>query len=275
LFIAGANIERFLIYPKQFLKKIYLYLCLTKYITMLLAIDVGNTQIKLAVFEQNTLIEKEITTYVDWKIAIKNNLKKFSKIEKIVIASVGKLNKQDFLDLNSNAKIYFISRESKFPFNNLYATPNTLGIDRMILSAGAVLQFPNQKRLVIDAGTCITYDFIDENDNYLGGAISPGIRLRYESLHNYTAKLPLLTKENPKKIIGDSTNHSIHSGVVNGVIMEIDGFINSNFKENDNFIIILTGGDAEFLADRLKNTIFANSNFLLESLNQTFQYNHK
>ena len=242
---------------------------------MLLAIDVGNTQIKLAVFEHHTLIHKEIIAYNDWQIAVKKNLKKFSKIENIVVASVGKLNKEDFLELNSNVKIYFITKESKFPFQNLYATPNTLGIDRMVLAAGAVLQFPNKKRLVIDAGTCITYDFIDENNNYLGGAISPGIRLRYESLHNYTAKLPLLTKENPDNIIGNSTNQSIHSGVVNGVAMEIDGFINNSFGENDNFIIILTGGDAEFLADRLKNTIFANSNFLLESLNQTFQYNHK
>ena len=242
---------------------------------MLLAIDVGNTQIKLAVFEHHTLIHKEIIAYNDWLIAVKNNLKKFSKIENIVVASVGKLNKEDFLELNSNVKIYFITKESKFPFQNLYATPNTLGIDRMVLAAGAVLQFPNKKRLVIDTGTCITYDFIDENDNYLGGAISPGIRLRYESLHNYTSKLPLLTKENPDNIIGNSTNQSIHSGVVNGVAMEIDGFINNSFGENDNFIIILTGGDAEFLADRLKNTIFANSNFLLESLNQTFQYNHK
>ena len=242
---------------------------------MLLAIDVGNTQIKLAVFEHHTLIHKEIIAYNDWQIAVKKNLKKFLKIENIVVASVGKLNKEDFLELNSNVKIYFITKESKFPFQNLYATPNTLGIDRMVLAAGAVLQFPNKKRLVIDAGTCITYDFIDENNNYLGGAISPGIRLRYESLHNYTAKLPLLTKENPDNIIGNSTNQSIHSGVVNGVAMEIDGFINNSFGENDNFIIILTGGDAEFLADRLKNTIFANSNFLLESLNQTFQYNHK
>lgn len=242
---------------------------------MLLAIDVGNTQIKLAVFEHHTLIHKEIIAYNDWLIAVKNNLKKFKKIENIVVASVGKLNTEDFLELNSNVKIYFITKESKFPFQNLYATPNTLGIDRMVLAAGSVLQFPNKKRLVIDAGTCITYDFIDENDNYLGGAISPGIRLRYESLHNYTAKLPLLTKENPDDIIGNSTNQSIHSGVVNGVAMEIDGFINNSFGENDNFIIILTGGDAEFLADRLKNTIFANSNFLLESLNQTFQYNHK
>lgn len=241
---------------------------------MLLAIDVGNTQIKSAVFEQDTLLQKEILSYSDWKNTLKNVLKKFPKIENMVVASVGKLRKEDFLDLSSLVKIHFITNESKFPFQNRYSTPNTLGIDRMVLAAGAVLQFPNVNRLVIDAGTCITYDFIDSNNNYLGGAISPGIRLRYESLHNYTAKLPLLTRENPENLIGDSTHESIHSGVINGVTMEIDGFINSNLNKNDNFIIILTGGDSDFLAKRLKNTIFANPNFLLESLNQTFQYNH-
>jgi type III pantothenate kinase len=241
---------------------------------MLLAIDVGNTQIKTAVFEQNTLVEKEITSYSDWKNGVKNSLKNFPKIDTIVVASVGRLQKDDFLDLSESVKLHFISKESKFPFQNLYNTPNTLGIDRMVLATGAVLQFPNKNRLVIDAGTCITYDFIDAKDNYLGGAISPGIRLRYEALHNYTAKLPLLSKENPEKLIGNSTSQSIHSGIINGVTMEIEGFINSNLDKNDNFIIILTGGDSDFLAERLKNTIFANPNFLLESLNQTFQYNH-
>ncbi len=241
---------------------------------MLLVIDVGNTQIKSAVFEQNTLLEKEIIAYKDWEKALKKTIKKFPKITSLVVASVGKLDKNDFLNLNSEVKVYFISRESNFPFNNLYASPNTLGIDRMVLATGAVLQFPTKNRLVIDAGTCITYDFIDSNDNYLGGAISPGIRLRYEALHNYTAKLPLLKKENPNEIIGNSTSQSIHSGVINGISFEIEGFINSVLDKNDNFIIILTGGDAEFLAERLKNTIFANPNFLLESLNQTFQYNY-
>lgn len=241
---------------------------------MLLVIDVGNTQIKAAVFEQNTLLEKEIIAYEDWQISLKKVLKKFSEINILVVASVGKLEKNDFLTLDSGLNVYFITRESKFPFNNLYASPSTLGIDRMILAAGAVLQFPKKNRLVIDAGTCITYDFIDSNDNYLGGAISPGIRLRYESLHNYTAKLPLLKKEKPIDIVGNSTTQSIHSGVINGVSFEIEGFINSVLNKNDNFIIILTGGDAVFLAERLKNTIFANPNFLLESLNQTFQYNN-
>jgi type III pantothenate kinase len=154
----------------------------------------------------------------------------------------------------------------------------------MILASGAVLKYPIQNRLVIDAGTCITYDFIDDNDNYLGGAISPGIRLRFESLHNYTAKLPLLTLESLndqdselEKIpfIGNSTFESINSGVINGVINEIEGFISQYEAVYPKFIIILTGGDTEFLAKRLKNTIFANSNFLLESLNQTFQHKIK
>ncbi len=239
---------------------------------MLLAIDAGNTQIKWAVFEQNTLVKKENTTYNDWRNSLKNILINFSNIKNIVVSSVGKLNKEDFFDLYSTIEIEFISNLSIFPFKNLYATPQTLGIDRMILASGAVLQFPKKNRLIIDVGTCITYDFIDENNNYLGGAISPGIKLRYESLHNYTAKLPLLTKQIPEQLIGNTTDQSIHSGIINGIVMEIDGYISSNLKIYDNFIIILTGGDTDFLAERLKNTIFANSNFLLESLNQTFQY---
>ena len=241
---------------------------------MLLVIDVGNTQIKLAVFEQNTLINKKSIPYSEWKKEVENTLIFFSEIKNIAVASVGKLQKGDFLGITKDVSVYFFSHQSKFPYLNQYATPETLGIDRMVLAAGAVLQFPNQNRLVIDAGTCITYDFVDANDVYHGGAISPGIRLRYESLHNYTAELPLLTREIPQKLIGNSTKQSIHSGIINGVSLEIEGFISSILNKNDNFIIILTGGDSEFLAERLKNTIFANPNFLLESLNQTYQYNH-
>ncbi|MGV1012894.1 MAG: type III pantothenate kinase [Flavobacterium sp.] len=242
---------------------------------MLLAIDVGNTQIKLAVFEQNTLIIKKTIPYSEWKKEVENTLIFFSEIKNIAVASVGKLQKEDFLGIKKEVAVYFCSYQSKFPYLNQYATPDTLGIDRMVLAAGAVLQFPNQNRLVIDAGTCITYDFVDANDVYHGGAISPGIRLRYQSLHNFTARLPLLNPEIPQKVIGNSTEQSIHSGIINGVSLEIDGFISGVLNKNDNFIIILTGGDSEFLAERLKNTIFANPNFLLESLNQTFQYNQQ
>ena len=245
----------------------------TKNILMLLTIDVGNTRIKAAVFEQNTLVELFVFTKDALLVEIDFILNKFPKIKKTVVASVGNVEKDLFLSIKCKVEIHFITHDSKFPFTNLYTTPTTLGIDRMVLASGAVIQFSNQNRLVIDAGTCITYDFIDEKDNYLGGAISPGIRLRYESLHQQTAKLPLLTKSYPQNFIGNSTQESIHSGVINGVVSEIDGFIELYKIQYAKFIIILTGGDTEFLAMRLKNTIFANSNFLLESLNQTFQYN--
>ena len=242
-------------------------------IVMLLTIDVGNTRIKAAVFEQNALAEFFVFTQDALLIETDNILNKFPKIKKIVIASVGNIQKELSMSLPDKVEIYFISHESKFPFTNLYTTPTTLGIDRMVLASGAVMQFPNQNRLVIDAGTCITYDFIDSDDNYLGGAISPGVRLRYEAMHQQTAKLPLLTKKYPESFIGNSTQESMHSGVINGVVSEIDGFITLYKTRYAKFMIILTGGDTEFLAIQLKNTIFANSNFLLESLNQTFQFN--
>ena len=242
---------------------------------MILAIDVGNTRIKAAVFEGDILLD----TFVFQKIALEKNiqniLEKYKNTSHLVVASVSDVEKQAFIGFEEAVKIHFVSHKDAFPFINCYETPNTLGIDRMVLAAGATLQYPNQNRLVIDAGTCVTFDFIDENDNYLGGAISPGLRLRYEALHNFTAKLPLLTLEKPKHFIGKSTSESIHSGVVNGLVYEIDGFIEDFKAQNSKFIIILTGGDSEFLAKRLKNTIFANSNFLLESLNQTFQYKIK
>lgn len=239
---------------------------------MILTIDVGNTRIKGAVIENDTVLEVFIFKISGLQNGIENCLKKFDSITHLVVASVGNLDKNDFLSFQNRLKIVFISHQDRFPFVNTYETPLTLGIDRMVLSAGSVLAFPAQNRLVIDAGTCITYDFVDENDHYLGGAISPGLRLRYEALHQYTAKLPLLSLEDPGNFIGKSTNNSIHSGVVNGVIGEIDGFINRYSSDYPKFTIILTGGDAEFLAKRLKNTIFANSNFLLESLNRLFQY---
>jgi type III pantothenate kinase len=251
---------------------------------MLLAVDVGNTKIKVAVFEGSNLVERFDFYSSELQKQIEFTLNKYQNTTDLVVASVGNITKEAFLAFEKQLKIHFITHNSTFPFHNKYETPHSLGIDRMVLASGAVLNFPKQNRLVIDAGTCITYDFIDENDNYLGGAISPGIRLRYESLHHFTAKLPLLTldlfKENLKSIdehdfIGNSTSSAIHSGVLNGVQNEIEGFITQYQRVYPKFIIILTGGDTEFLAKRLKNTIFANSNFLLESLNQTFQYKNQ
>nr|WP_315251681.1 type III pantothenate kinase [uncultured Flavobacterium sp.] len=239
---------------------------------MILAIDVGNTRVKSAVFEGNAVLESFVFSKNELGKNIQNILKKYRKLTHLVISSVSDVEKQSFADFERLVNVHFVSHNDSFPFVNRYKTPTTLGVDRMVLAAGATLQYPNQNRLVIDAGTCITYDFIDESDNYQGGAISPGLQLRYAALHNFTAKLPLLELENPEHFIGKSTSESLHSGVVNGLVYEIDGFIEEYKTMHPNFIIILTGGDAVFLAKRLKNTIFANSNFLLESLNQIFQY---
>jgi len=240
---------------------------------MHLVIDVGNTQIKIAVFEQNTAVEYLTANQNELLSTIKALKIKYPNIQKAIVASVVNLENTILSSLKNSIEIQYLTKESKFPFINTYSTPNTLGIDRMVLAAGAVLEYPKQNRLVIDIGTCITYDFIDENNNYLGGAISPGIRLRYESMNQKTAKLPSLTKKKPLHFIGNSTESCMHSGVVNGIALEMDGFIELYKAQYTNFITILTGGDSDFLAMRLKNTIFANSNFLLKSLNQTFQYN--
>jgi type III pantothenate kinase len=240
---------------------------------MILAIDVGNTKIKVAVFEQDTMILKEDYTNETLVEGLKKIFKKFPKSNKTIISSVSNLSEDAFLLLKSKNKLYFLTNESFFPFENKYATPLTLGIDRKVIVSGAVLKYPKKNCLIIDAGTCITYDFVDENKNYFGGAISPGIEMRYKAINHYTAKLPKLDAEEPDSYMGNSTSQSIHSGVVNGVTHEIEGFINDYLKRSKYLTIILTGGDALFLAKRLKNPIFANSNFLLESLNLLYQYN--
>ena len=234
---------------------------------MLLTIDVGNSRIKVAVFEHNKQLDFFIFETNEALKNFKNIFQKYSNLQKIILSSVGKLDEEVVNFIKSQFQTEIIDHKSKFPFTNLYATPETLGIDRMVLAAGATLMYPNQNKLIIDAGTCITYDFVNAENQYLGGAISPGIKIRYKSLNNYTSKLPLLTLSEDFEIIGNSTKSAIHSGVINGVIFEIEGFISQYSLKNQDLTIILTGGDAEFLAKRLKSTIFANSNFLLESLN--------
>ena len=166
-----------------------------------------------------------------------------------------------------------LNHESELPFENGYATPTTLGVDRIALAAASVYKFSDKNVLVIDAGTCITYDFIDKKRVYYGGAIAPGIEMRYKSLYTFTDKLPLLDVTYPKQLIGDSTEESMHSGIVNGVLMEIEGAIERYKEKNEELTVVLTGGDTNFLAKRLKNSIFANPNFLLEGLNNILNYN--
>ena len=166
-----------------------------------------------------------------------------------------------------------LSHESKVPFKNSYATPQTLGIDRIALATAAFYHAPHKNTLVIDAGTCITYDMVNDFDEYLGGAISPGLEMRYKAMHQQTSALPLLPVEAPLDLIGNTTNSSMHSGVVNGICAELDGIIDQYATRFKDLTVILTGGDSHFLSKRLKNTIFADSKFLLKGLNYLLEYN--
>lgn len=242
---------------------------------MILTVDIGNTFIKVAVFEEVELIEKFIFTSDLAEKKFSKIFKNYPKLTTAIYSSVGK--KSEFLDdfLSNHVELIKIDANFSFPFQNRYETPATLGIDRMVLSAGAALRFPKTNCLIIDAGTCVTYDFISANNDYLGGSISPGIRLRYEVLNNYTAKLPLLEKKQPEHFIGKNTNEAIHSGVVCGLINEIEGFISKYSVNYHDLTVILTGGDANFLANQLKSTIFADENFLLKSLQQLHSYSLK
>ena len=258
--------------PKENYKKWFCkFTFLIRY--MNLVIDVGNSLVKLAVFEEDTIKSKKT---IELNFIRKNidDLKiKYQQLDKAIISSVGKLKKTDIAHIKENFDLLELNASTKLPFKNCYKTPSTLGMDRVALVSASIQQYPKRNVLIIDAGTCITYDFVSDRNEYLGGAISPGIRMRYQSLNNLTAKLPLLDLEEPKNIIGDSTKDSIHSGVVFGVLMEIEGIIKYYTLKFEDLTVILTGGNANFLSKQLKSSIFANSNFLLEGLNYILQFN--
>ncbi len=241
---------------------------------MNLIIDVGNTYIKLAVYSKNKLIKRLSANQDEFEKSIQDIFKSYT-IDKGIVSSVGRLPKSAINALKKSTALLELNHNTKVPFKNLYATPKTLGVDRIALVSASVEQFPKNNVLIIDAGSCITYDFVNSKNEYLGGAISPGIRLRYKALHNFTANLPLLAKRQPKILIGNSTKTSIHSGVVFGIIKEIEGIVNEYETKYSDLTVILTGGDAKFLSKRLKSSIFANSNFLLEGLNYILEYNSK
>ncbi|MCL4125883.1 UNVERIFIED_CONTAM: hypothetical protein GTU68_044582, partial [Idotea baltica] len=192
-----------------------------------------------------------------------------------IVSNVASISEFKLSKLHKMMPLHQLSSSSKIPFKNLYETPKTLGVDRIALVAAAVNQFKNKNVLVIDAGTCITYDFVNKNKEYLGGAISPGVRIRYKSLQKFTENLPYLEKEEVSNYIGNSTEKSMHSGVVNGVLKELDGVILDYKQRFVDLTVVLTGGDTNFLSKQLKSSIFANQNFLLEGLNKILIFNNK
>jgi type III pantothenate kinase len=240
---------------------------------MNLILDIGNTLVKLAVYKKKRLLYKTSFPLGELVEVYRNTKKSYPELSAVIISSVGRMPKSNIAVIKEDLRVLELNHLTKVPFNNLYASPKTLGVDRVALVSASVDQFPNKNVLIIDAGTCVTYDFINQNNDYLGGAISPGLRLRYKSLNTLTANLPLLETKQPLNIIGDSTASSIHSGVVYGLVKEIDGLIDHYRSQYQDLTVILTGGDAEFLSNQLKNSIFASPNFLLEGLNFILDFN--
>ncbi len=249
---------------------------------MRLIIDFGNTLCKVAFYEKNE--ELDISSFSNITLEeLQNHVHKFveqqsspEKISHCIVSSV--------IDYPAEIKAYLkqayhfieLSSNTPVPITIKYETPDTLGNDRIAAVVAGKSLFPDQDILIVDAGTCITFDFLNKNAEYLGGAITPGINLRFKSLNNYTGKLPLITHfGNEAELIGNSTEDSIKSGVINGVRAEVNGIIESYGQKYPGIKIIFTGGNINYFDTTTKNNIFAVTNLVLKGLNIILSYNVK
>ncbi|MEM9687646.1 MAG: type III pantothenate kinase, partial [Bacteroidota bacterium] len=196
---------------------------------MNLVIDIGNTAVKVAVFKEEDLVFQERSDIDTLELRMMSLYKRYS-IQYAIVSNVSKLPETLMDALSRQYSLHILTHNSKVPFKNCYATPETLGVDRIALASAASYQFPDKNVLIIDAGSCITYEFINAENNYLGGAISPGIQMRYKALHTFTGHLPLLQPDIFSDVTGNTTASSIHSGILNGIINEIEGII-AQYKE--------------------------------------------
>ena len=240
---------------------------------MNLVLDIGNTRLKAGLFKKNVLIN-----YFEFNNNYYEKIRSILECNPILYTIVSNVsNTEDKLIQLLRIKTQFIPFNSslKIPFKNIYKSKTTLGQDRIALVSSSMKQFPDENVLIIDLGSCITYDFINSDNEYIGGAISPGLNMRYKSLNNYTSNLPFLEPKKINYLIGKSSEESIHSGVINGIVSELNGAIDRYQKEFKKIRIVLTGGDYKFLFSKIKNSIFANSNFLLLGLNFLIELNKK
>jgi type III pantothenate kinase len=237
---------------------------------LILVIDSGNTYTKLGQFNKGKLNKIYQNESIDEIIQTTNRLKP----SKVVVGSVN-FSVDRFREGIIKFPIYSIDAETPLPYKLDYKTPETLGIDRKAVIAYAWEQYPNKNILVIDTGTCITYDFIRKDGIYLGGGISPGLDMRFKAIHTYTANLPEVSIQEDIPFIGDSTKDSILSGVVNGTIAEINGIINQYEEKFHNLTIFMSGGASIFFESKIKHSIFAIPNMVLWGLLSIYEYNNR
>lgn len=238
---------------------------------MNLIIDVGNTRVKAALFKERDLVELKVYPTINDLAADKPF---YTRASRGMLGSVVGAFETVGVLLSGIKELNYYSVKQAAPIKNLYKNPDTLGSDRLASSVGAFSLYPNKNVLVIDAGTCLKFNFTNDKNEFLGGAISPGLHMRFKALQTFTDKLPLVPMdENFTLLIGQTTNESILSGVINGILQEADGIINEYKKLYPDLTIVITGGDAGFFAKHLKNRIFTHPNLVLIGLNETLIFN--
>jgi type III pantothenate kinase len=229
-----------------------------------LCLDFGNTRLKAGIFNDDSFIE-DIVLPDDSSASIETVIKKYNP-EKSILSSVIHHNPAIENILSASTRFHKLSHDTRLNFTTPVSKPETIGADRLALCAAAVHFHPNKNNLVIGLGSCITYNFINQHHEFLGGAISPGMEMRFKSMHEYTAKLPLVQKDYNFPVIGYDTKTNLQSGVLAGISFEIGGCIEFYAERYGNFNVVLTGGDAGYFARHLKNRIFADLKFLFKGL---------
>ncbi len=229
-----------------------------------LCFDFGNTRKKVAVFH-GAEMKEALTLSDDSPSTIQNLISRFQP-QKSILSSV--IDHDPLMEevLKKTTKFHKLSHLTKVSFTTPVGKPETIGADRLALTAAAVHFYPATNNLVIGLGTCITYNFINKYHEFVGGGISPGLEMRLKSLNYYTAKLPLIAANANAPLIGYDTETNILSGVVIGMAKEIDGFIDAYRERFRNFNVLLTGGDMVYLAYHLKNKIFADPDLIFKGL---------
>jgi type III pantothenate kinase len=247
---------------------------LNTFVRMNLILDIGNTITKIAVFDGLDLVYKN-SCKDEMVLELLQSLQvKFAGINACMVASVKNQEIAVFDFLAAEFNLLVFDDQTPLPIENHYGSPKTLGPDRLAAAVGAAGRFPNRNVLVIDAGTCITYEIVTDQNAYLGGAIAPGLDMRLKALNAFTSKLPLISFDQQyDTLIGNTTETCILSGVQKGVLFEMEGTILAYGAQFDSLQIVLTGGHHDFFVKQLKNPIFAAPDLVLEGLNIILNYN--
>ena len=236
---------------------------------MNIVIDAGNTRIKVGIFDGRVLTEK----YLFANLIELEAFLKLRHFDNAIISSVG-LEATEMVDHIQVTDLRLtLSHLLPLPVAIRYGTPHTLGVDRIAAVCGAWELFPNQNSLVIDAGTCITYEWLDARGNYFGGSISPGLDMRLNAMHTFTARLPLVPVHSEADLVGGNTEQALQSGAWHGVVSEMDGIIERYVNKYGPLQVVLCGGDTALFENRLKHTIFAAPDLVLSGLNRILLHN--